>query len=181
MLVMINRFTISSLMVLTALTYTPKAFAQSVNIDSTASVPNTCIFGSVVNTQGALRLVTVGNNIFLSSKTSDGGTPANLSIACNGTLNLQISPPTLVNKPAAYPSTTPLGGCTVTITPIGGTFATSSLTNNSCTEPFVTSGSFIADNNGTSGSLQVEMVAGMGSGLLPPGDYTFRTTLTVLP
>lgn len=175
---MVRRFALATgLIVLSALACAPKASAQSVTVDASATIPSSCLLSTL--TPGVLVYnAAVGR---LGSLAGDGGTPATVSINCNGPMNLTISPATLVVKPAAYTGTPTV--CAVTVAPTSGTFGNAGYPNSDCTNSSTTNGNFITAAAGTSGTLQVSaytVPVPVGT-LLPQGNYTLRTTLTVAP
>jgi hypothetical protein len=179
---MLRRFALASgLIVLSALACAPKASAQSVNVDSSATVPNTCLFGSP--SSGTLKLTYPGGYPYLSSYGADGGTPPTVSISCNGPMNLSISPATVISAPSAYTSSYSPQYCYAYVFPQTGSFASSGYSNSSCSSSVTTSGNFITNSTGTTGTLQVPVQVYMAASgtLLPPGNYTLRTTLTAVP
>jgi hypothetical protein len=137
------------------------ANAQSVNVPFTASVGANCTFGTP--TPGVLVLVE-GSIALVADPTK--GTLGSVSLQCTAPANITVSAPIKISGPVFNPS-----GCAASIFLAGGSVLAF---NDSC------------DGTGTpaqvSGTNTLNIAMGVSSqSVIPPGDYAYNVTLTIVP
>ncbi|MCC5628163.1 hypothetical protein LC613_08530 [Nostoc sphaeroides CHAB 2801] len=172
---------ISSLAVLSAVAFTPKAQAQNADVDFTGTVPATCTINSTTN--GTLALVNARN--LLADATN--GTPANLNVSCNAGTTFTIT--SVANNGTA------LSGSATYAANIAGVFTSvrdgaTTVANGNVSPNGLAS---IAGNPpGVAGALQVGPITNknyavdmsvfnIGSTALPIGNYNVRVNVALTP
>jgi hypothetical protein len=151
---------VSSAIALTA----PNVKAQSVDLQFQGTVSANCTFGTVTPGKLSFRKV-----VFSRPEDSLVGEGGVVSVNCISPVNISISAPTKISGPGVLAPTR----CEASFNAGDGTPTVKHLgCGGSSTSPSPISGSK---------TLQVGMTVLDDSGVIEPGDYVFRVTLSIVP
>ncbi|WGV25420.1 hypothetical protein [Halotia branconii] len=157
---MIRRSLLTAVLVIVgSVVLAPKTMAQTVDVPFTGSVNGACTFGQV--TPGKLGLNQPTSPTALAGGFS-GGVFGQVSVSCNQPARVSISQPQQTGGPAF----TPMFSAGHINSPVGSTDS-----NSGSPLPLPTGGSV---------PLSVDMIVDKGSPLVP-GNYSYITTLTIVP
>jgi hypothetical protein len=166
---------LASCVALGSIALSGKAQAQSVDVNFSGTVTNTCTYGTV--TAGVLKPVTGFQAV---SSTATGGSSGAVTVTCTGPVaTLAVATPVLVGTavtaftPTAFQSAVKLG--TTTRTAITGTGTV-------LTGPWAVANAASLPLAAGANALTVDMLVGKNTaGTLPGGSYTYKVVLTATP